>query len=301
MARSPPVWSGYSYKRLGIVLFAVVALASCALRPGHDRHFLWILPGKHNHVYVMGSFHLLRPSDYPLAPEFEAAYKDAEALCMEIDFDDLDEGALALKMLSVARMPEGQTLSGALGNDYPTVRDKARALGIDLQPLDGFQPWFVAITASVTQLMRLGFNPNEGVEKHFLARARTDHKDICGFETAEEQLKLLSSMSPAEQAQLLTQSIDELADVATQMNEMLDAWKHGDEHELLKTAFRQMERNPELYRAMILDRNRRFAQGIERLLGKDRDYLVILGAGHLVGHDSVLRMLRKDGHRARQL
>jgi uncharacterized protein YbaP (TraB family) len=301
MARSVPVWSGYSFKRLAITLFAAAALASCALRPGHDRHFLWILSGKHNHVYVMGSFHLLRSSDYPLAPEFEAAYKDAEALCMEIDFDDLDEGALALKMLSVARMPEGKTLSGALGNDYPAVHDKAKALGIDLKPLDGFQPWFVAITASVTELMRLGFNPNEGVEKHFFARARTDHKEICGFETAEEQLKLLSSMSPAEQAQLLTQSIDELADVATQMNEMLDAWKHGDERQLLKTAFRQMQSNPELYRAMILDRNRRFAQAIERLLGTDRDYLVILGAGHLVGHDSVLRMLKKDGHRARQL
>jgi uncharacterized protein len=85
------------------------------------------------------------------------------------------------------------------------------------------------------------------------------------------------------------------------MNEMLDAWKHGDERELMKTAFRQMERNPELYRAMILDRNRRFAAGIERLLTEERDYLVIIGAGHLVGSDSVLRMLRKEGHRANQL
>jgi uncharacterized protein YbaP (TraB family) len=301
MARSAPVWSGSNLKRLALAVFAVAALGSCALKSSHDRHFLWVLPGEHNHVYVMGSFHLLRPSDYPLAPEFEAAYQEAEALCMEIDFDEMDEGALALKTLALARMPEGETLKGALGKDYPAVHDKAMALGIDLEPLDGLQPWFVAITASVTQLMRLGFNPNEGVEKHFLNRARADHKAICGFETADEQLRLFSGMSVPEQAELLAQAIDELADVATQMNEMLDAWKHGDERELLKTAFRQMERNPKLYRAMIFDRNRRFAQGIERLLGEKRDYLVIVGAGHLVGHDSVLRMLRKDGHRAKQL
>jgi hypothetical protein len=276
-------------------------LSSCALKPSHDRHFLWLLNGQHNHVYVMGSFHLLRASDYPLAPEFEAAYKDAEALCMEIDFDDMDEGALALKTLSLARLPEGRTLADTLGSDYPAVRDKAKSLGIDLEPLNSFQPWFVAITASVTQLMRLGFNPNEGVEKHFLGRARADHKEICGFETADEQLQLLAGMSTTEQTELLTQSIDELNDVATEMNEMLDAWKRGDERELRKTAFRQMERNPELYRSMMVDRNQRFAKGIERLLGAPQDYLVILGAGHLVGHDSVLAILRKDGHRAKQL
>jgi uncharacterized protein YbaP (TraB family) len=257
--------------------------------------------GAHNHVYVMGSFHLLRPGDYPLAPEFEAAYRDAEALCMEIDFDEMDEGALALKTLALARLPPGGSLKATLGNDYPVVRDKAGALGIDLEPLDGFQPWFVAITASVTQLMRLGFNPNEGIEKHFVERARSDHKEICGFETADEQLRLFSGMSASEQSALLVQSIDELGDVATQMNEMLDAWKHGDEHGLLDTAFRQMQRNPGLYRAMILERNRRFARRIEGLLAEKQDYLVIIGAGHLVGRDSVLRMLRKDGHRAQQL
>ena len=301
MARSAPVWSGSSLKRFLFAVLATAALGSCALRPSHDRHFLWVLSGEHNHVYLMGSFHLLRSSDYPLAPEFEAAYRDAEALCMEIDFDDTDEGTLALQTLTLARLPQGKSLKAELGESYPAVRDKAMALGIDLEPLDGYQPWFVAITASVTELMRLGFNPNEGVEKHFLKRARDDHKEICGFETAEEQLKLFSGMSETEQAALLAQSIDELGDVATQMNEMLDAWKHGDEHELLKTAFRQMERNPELYRAMILDRNRRFAQGIEGLLKEKRDYLVIVGAGHLVGRDSVLKMLRRQGHRAKQL
>jgi uncharacterized protein YbaP (TraB family) len=276
-------------------------LGSCAARAGNERHFLWLVAGEHNRVYVMGSFHLLRPQDYPLADEIEEAYRDAEALCMEIDVDDTDEGALAFKMLALARLPPGASLKTELGESYPMVNSKARALGIDLAPLDAFQPWFVALTASVTQLMKLGFNPNEGVEKYFQRRAKTDHKEICGFETAEDQFNLLAGMSVREQAALLTQSIDELGDVQTQMNEMLDAWKHGDEKTLRKTAFRQMEQNPGLYKAMILDRNKRFAAGIEGLLTERLDYLVIIGAGHLVGRDSVLRMLRKDGHRAKQL
>ena len=295
------MWSGHKFKRILLAFLAVALLGSCATRPGHERHFLWVLAGEHNRVYVMGSFHLLRPQDYPLATEIEDAYRDAEALCMEIDVDDTDEGALAFKMLALARLPPGASLKAELGASYPAVSGKARALGIDLAPLDAFQPWFVALTASVTQLMKLGFNPNEGVEKYFQRRAKTDHKEICGFETAEDQFNLLAGMSVHEQAALLAQSIDELGDVQTQMNEMLDAWKHGDEKTLRKTAFRQMEQNPELYKSMIIDRNKRFAAGIEKLLGERRDYLVIIGAGHLVGRDSLLRMLRKDGHRARQL
>ena len=295
------MWSGHKFKRILLAFLAFAVLGSCAARPGHERHFLWVLAGEHNRVYVMGSFHLLRPQDYPLAAEIEEAYRDAEALCMEIDVDDTDEGALAFKMLALARLPPGASLKTELGESYPMVSSKARALGIDLAPLDAFQPWFVALTASVTQLMKLGFNPNEGVEKYFQRRAKTDHKEICGFETAEDQFSLLAGMSVREQAALLSQSIDELGDVQRQMNEMLDAWKHGDEKTLRRTAFRQMEQNPELYKSMILDRNKRFAAGIEKLLGERRDYLVIIGAGHLVGRDSVLRMLRKDGHRTRQL
>jgi uncharacterized protein YbaP (TraB family) len=303
MAPSPPVSSGSSrippgtllrrlaFRALAIALIPAL-VAGCALKAAHEHHFLWVLKGEHNQVYVMGSFHLLRPGDYPLAPQFDAAYRQAKALCMEINSDDMDDGALALKALSLA---------DEVGAGYPAVRDKAKALGIDLEPLSGFRPWFVAITASVTQLMRLGFSPNEGVERHFLERARADHKPVCGFETADEQLELLAGLSASEQAQMLVQSIDELADVGSDMNEMLDAWKRGDQRDLRRTAFRQMERNPQLYRALMVDRNRRFKRGIERLLGEREDYLVIVGAGHLVGHDSVLAMLRRDGHHARQL
>jgi len=33
-------------------------------------HALWELHGKHNTVYILGSIHVLRPTDYPLAPPF---------------------------------------------------------------------------------------------------------------------------------------------------------------------------------------------------------------------------------------
>ena len=39
-----------------------------AARADGALHSLWELHGKHNTVYLLGSIHVLRPSDYPLAP-----------------------------------------------------------------------------------------------------------------------------------------------------------------------------------------------------------------------------------------
>ncbi len=39
-------------------------------------HCLWEIHGKHNTVYLLGSIHTLRASDYPLAPAVLEAYRE---------------------------------------------------------------------------------------------------------------------------------------------------------------------------------------------------------------------------------
>jgi uncharacterized protein YbaP (TraB family) len=54
-------------------------------------------------------------------------------------------------------------------------------------------------------------------------------------------------------------------------------------------------RDPDLYQSLIAARNRKWVPKIEALLDQDQDYLVIVGTGHLVGRDSVIDLLKKDG------
>ncbi len=51
---------------------------------------MWELHGKYNTVYLLGSIHVLRPADYPLAAPIMAAYAQAGALVMEVDLDAVD-------------------------------------------------------------------------------------------------------------------------------------------------------------------------------------------------------------------
>jgi len=57
---------------------------------------------------------------------------------------------------------------------------------------------------------------------------------------------------------------------------------------------------PDLYTPLIVARNRNWTGQIQQLLDDKDDYLVVMGALHLVGKDSVIQMLNARGIRARQ-
>ena len=94
-----------------IARFAALTLIlwAYALPCGADSalHSLWELHGKHNTVYLLGSIHVLRPGDYPLAPAVVNAYANSKSLVMEINLDDIDSDQLSAEMLSSAMLPDG--------------------------------------------------------------------------------------------------------------------------------------------------------------------------------------------------
>ena len=98
---------------------ATLALASviagCASLPAAPAPPLWQIEGERNRVYLLGSIHLLRPSDYPLPPIFDYVYDDAEQLVMELDMDDLDPALVQRTMLQLGIDPNGRRLPQLLG------------------------------------------------------------------------------------------------------------------------------------------------------------------------------------------
>jgi uncharacterized protein len=102
------------------------------------------------------------------------------------------------------------------------------------------------------------------------------------------------------QADYLVSSLEQAHDLPKEVNSMVRAWQHGDTawfEDELKTEFGHDAR---LYDSLLLARNRRWLARIEGLLNEDKNYLVIVGTGHLVGQGSVIELLKKDGIGATQ-
>jgi len=281
--------------RATALLLALWLIAPTA-HAAESRHCLWEVHGAHNTVYLLGSIHVLRATDYPLAAPLLAAYERSSAVVMEIDLDDLDLRKLQADMLASAQLEPGETLPRVLGaRAYTRARTDALRLHVDLSTYDRYAPWFVAQAITELQLAQLGFESQSGIETYFLARARADHKPVSGLETVADQLAVLAGMPVKLQTDYLLSSLADAAELPAQLDAMVGAWKHGDSRWFGAEIAHEFGSEPRLYDSLLTARNRRWLPKIEALLHETRDYLVIVGTGHLVGPRSVLDLLRRDG------
>jgi uncharacterized protein len=283
---------------------ACVALLLCSAgvyAADQQHHMLWSLAGKTNKVYLLGSMHLLKESEQ-LPAAIDSAYADAEALVMELDMDDLDPAQMQQAALELALQPEGRTLQQQLGpQTYQQFTAKTQALGIEPAMLDRFQPWFAAITLVQLQLMKMGFDPEAGVERRLTRRAAGDSKKIAGLETAREQLEILARLPDKQQREFLLYSVDDAERMVSEVDDLLSAWRSGDAAAMAKLLQEGFDEYPDLYRPLTVERNRKWLPQIEQLLDDREDYLVVVGALHLVGRDSVIDLLERKGHKVKQL
>lgn len=281
------------------LLAAVLAALAPHAGTARDRSILWTVKGTHNTVYLLGSIHVLRPGDGGLPAAAEAAYADAEQLVMEIDMDDpasADPGELLGAMERTALLPQGTSLRDVLGDDYASVEGRARQAGVDLAVLDRFAPWLVAVTLMQVELARRGFAPELGIEHSLANRAGEDGKAIAGLETAEQQFAAMGGLPLGQQKRFLMMTLEESAQIDAQLDELLGAWRRGDAEALARLLSAEFEEFPELYRPLTVDRNRAWLDRIEGLLDDRDDYLVVVGALHLVGRHSVVDLLGQRGY-----
>ena len=284
------------------LLCSLVAAALPALADDSTPVTLWAAEGTHNQIYLLGSVHMLREGDYPLPDVIERAYQDAESLLMEIDMDELDPAAVQALVTRFGVLPNERELKDVLGpEDYAIAAAAADELDIPLALLGRSKPWLAALTVDQLMLSRLGFDAMHGVEMTFLAKAQDDAKPIEGLETFAQQIGFLDGLSPAAQRDLLLQSLAEGAKLRGIMDRLIEAWKSGDVEFMESSILDEFTRFPELYETLIVARNRRWIDRLIPLTEHKQDYLVIVGAGHLIGEDGVPAMLQAAGIDAVQL
>ena len=263
---------------------------------------LWKVAGASNSVYLLGSIHLLRSQDYPLPTVLDDAYDDAEVLIMEIDMDDMDPFAAQTAFTTYGVLQDDTTLRDLMGNDlYQQAITAADAIDIPLDMLNKTEPWYAAMTIEIMMLSRIGFNPALGIEMYMMSKAISDGKTIEGFETVEEQIQFLDGMSLQAQQEMLLSTLEESAKLSEMMDDLIEAWRHGDVASLETGMLDELAKHEELNKVLVTDRNSRWVGQIESLLDDDDDYLVIVGALHLIGPGGVPRQLESIGYDIHQL
>jgi uncharacterized protein YbaP (TraB family) len=266
-----------------------------------QKHCLWEVETSTNKVFLLGSLHLLKSDVYPLAAEINSAYGLSPKVVFETDIGAMDDPAVQARMLGMAMYPEGQTLLQHIPQEMQKpLKKKLADLGLPLEAMVRFKPWFLAVTLTTLELQRLGFSPHSGIDIHYYGRARSDEKELDFFESIDFQLDLLGNMSADDQNSFLGQTLKDLEIAAQMADDMVRYWQNGQIEKLHSLLFKSFEDYPQIEDRLLLQRNKDWVEKIEDMLGGPENVFVVVGAGHLVGAGSVVDLLRQKGYKVKQ-
>lgn len=286
-------------------LLCLTLLAGCA-RAEPPRPLLWKVSDADNSVYLLGSFHLLRKGDYPLAASTDQAFEDAESVVFELSPAEMNDPALGQMMGAAARREDGKRLQDTLAPEtWRQLEAWAQRRGVPLENLQGFEAWFVSLTISLVEMQALGLDAKMGLDRHFAQRATEAGKPTEGLETGAEQIALFDGMDPRLQQQSLEDVLSDAGEMEQNINRLHALWRQGDVAGMeAETNQRMREEYPELYARINRDRNLAWLPVIRKRLdrgGEDEDVLVVVGALHLLGEDGLVRLLRDAGYTVERL
>jgi len=266
------------------------------------KHTLWKVKGEQNTLYLLGSIHLMPPELYPLPQPYNDAFDDAEKVVFEIDESILNQEAMQKSVLQFAQLPKNQKLEQLVGTEsYKEIRNLAKKNNVPMLSIEPFDPWFSSITLIGLQYLNAGLSPEHGIDQHFMRKAQKASKPIIGLETINEQFTMFDSMSMELQTEMLIETLKQEVDMQEFVDEMIEDWQTGDMQGLEDLLMEEFQEEPEMYDAMLVNRNLNWLEQFGPMLKDKDDYLIVVGAAHMLGKDGMVQLLENQGYTVEQL
>jgi len=288
------------FSLLVIFLFAVFAQDSLSQS---KKNFLWKVQSKTNTVYVLGSIHYLKQELYPLNEKIEKAFDQSNILGVEANVDNVSKMDLQ-KLVESAFYSGEETLEKHLSPEaFELVKKQLTELGASIEAASKYRPWFLALSLASVEIVKLGFDPNSGVDRYFLSKA-TEKKKIVELESLEYQINLFSALSEKNQELFLLYTLKDIKVLEQELDKLIKAWTAGDEKGIESIMTRSMKEDKKLvpiYEKLVVERNRKMVSKIEDYLKEKETFFVVVGAGHLVGNQGIIELLKGKGFVLEQL
>lgn len=263
---------------------------------------VWRISDGAGQLFLGGTVHLLRPSDYPLPSEFDEAYGISDELYFETDISAMNDMAIQAQMLQELTYSDGRTLKSVLDDEaYAALQIYMAQLGLPLAMMETFKPGLIVSTLQVLHFQSMGFTP-QGVDVHFSNRAQEDGKLTGELETIAEQIGFIAAMGEGNESEFILLSLEDLREMGDYMEDMIQAWRVGDNDQLEELFVAEMASEaPDIYDALLVQRNNNWLPQIESMLDDSDIEFVLVGAAHLVGNDGLLALLSSKGYTVEQL
>ena len=282
---------------LGVSFAFLIELACPAVAPAAS--FLWkVSSGPSQVLYLGGSWHALRTSDYPLPSAFNRALDASSKLALEVDPNEMKVADKS--MAQAGTYPKNDSLKNHVDpRTYNYIRRFFGLLNVPEEKILRYRPWFIALMLQSPD--QHGMSSNLGVEQFLIARARARSKQIVGLETAHEHADVFLGLSDRQSEALLLLTFIPADTGSADYSRLMSAWRNGDAEVPWRAIHDGFRDFPSLGERIIDARNRNWIPKIEGYLRSGQTYLVVAGAAHMGGPNGVLALLRARGYKIEQL
>ena len=284
------------HRWLGLLLSSLFIL-----QPLMAKTPVWKVSRGNDFLFIGGTIHLLGKDDYPLPATFDMFYNISQKLVLETDMEKLKSPTTQMKIMQLMSYQDGSKLQDHLKPaTWKILEQHVTSQGLPMQSIQLFKPGMVSMMLSVLELKKLGIN-SIGVDQHFADKAREENKSQGQLETVDEQLDFIASLGSNDPDEFILYTLRDLKKLPRVFTEMRTAWKTGDMDLMNKIGIEPMRNNfPDTYQTLIIERNKDWVPQIESLLSTHEVEMILVGALHLAGKDSILKMLEAKGYAIKQ-
>lgn len=280
------------------------ALPAKAAENPDARHFFWKASRADATIYLLGSIHLGTPAMYPLPEVVMSAFQASNALVVEADPSSSSPADVVAGLRAISQYSDGSLLQNHIEPPlWESYKAAVQSLGLGLEAVARAKPWFAAQVLEIAAMHRAGFDPRLGIDLHFIQRAK--HKlPILELESMGEQLAMLDGLPAEQQAVMLEQTVKQFSQAGEMLGALLKSWKNGDAEAMEKLIVQDAESDPNgqlMLRRIFYDRNRAMAEKLLTYAKPGQAYFVVVGAGHMVGKQGLVALLRQQGFEVQQL
>jgi len=289
----------YKYLAVILVVFGLFGCGDPSLQDVsynlNSKPALWKVEKNHKTLYLFGSIHKVPKELKWYSPKIQNAYNKSNVLVVE-SLIEQDKDQMAILQKKYGFLPNGKVIDQFLTKqEYEKYQKIVKALQVDTFYADRLRPWvFFSILQNKLALEQLKY----GVDILFIKQAKKEHKKVFALESSKEALNAIASIPLQEDIKTLKKFLQSKTLSKQELKEKIElfvSWANGDTDRMAYLISKNFSKQS--YRHLVIKRNRLWYQRMIKHFKQHQTTIVVVGAAHLCGKDSLIAMLKKDGYK----